>query len=433
MPTDRAIAITAGPAIRIEGSTLVTGLVAAAMLSSSIVFSEPALVDGLMLLVIVAVPLLGAAKVRTGALFNLCLLLVAVACGVVATGVSATFDTAIKHQLVTLYLVLGGFALTAYIAQDPLPRVNLVFWCYTLGCAIAAAAAIAGYFSLVPGANDLFTKFGRARGTFKDANVFGGALVPAVLFCTWQLLRNTGRPLRYAAMIAVPIALGLLLSFSRGAWISLVLAAVLMIVVGWLRTRRQRDSVRLMIVMALGGAVLIAGLATALQFEAVQTLLEERATLDQSYDQGPDGRFGGQAKAMQLILANPLGIGTHTFRDIHHLEEPHNVYLSMFLNAGWLGGFAYLASVVLTLGVGLRAALRMSSLQGPILCATAAFAAFAIEGLIVDTDHWRSFFIVQACVWGLAQAPEHTPVHQPGRAPIPTWRTGRRPKALHRH
>ena len=43
-------------------------------------------------------------------------------------------------------------------------------------------AALIGYFSLVPGTYDLFTEFGRARGTFKDPNVLGAFLVPALLY-----------------------------------------------------------------------------------------------------------------------------------------------------------------------------------------------------------------------------------------------------------
>ena len=67
-------------------------------------------------------------------------------------------------------------------------------------------------------------------------------------------------------------------------------------------------------------------------------LMQERASLTQGYDEGPEGRFGGQQKAVRLILDNPFGIGTHTFREKHHHEEVHNVYLTMFHYAGWIGG-----------------------------------------------------------------------------------------------
>ena len=150
-----------------------------------------------------------------------------------------------------------------------------------------------------------------------------------------------------------------------------------------------------------------------LQVDQVRDLLQERASLDQSYDQGPEGRFGGQQKARALIIANPLGIGTHTFREVHHKEEPHNVYLSLFLNAGWLGGLLYIVSVAATLVVGFRGALQRTALQGPFLVAVCAFAGVAVEGAVIDSEHWRSFFILMACVWGLADAPR--PVADPSR------------------
>ena len=126
--------------------------------------------------------------------------------------------------------------------------------------------------------------------------------------------------------------------------------------------------------------------------------------MDQSYDSGPEGRFGGQQKARRLIVENPLGIGTHTFRERHHHEEPHNVFLSMFLNAGWLGGLLYTLVVVATAAIGLAGAFEKGPLQIPRLIAASAFTAIGFEGLVIDSDHWRHFFLLMALVWGLADA-----------------------------
>jgi hypothetical protein len=42
---------------------------------------------------------------------------------------------------------------------------------------------------------------------------------------------------------------------------------------------------------------------------------------------------------------------------------------------------------------------------------TAAFAGLVLEGFVIDTDHWRHFFILVGCIWGLtdAQAPALDP------------------------
>ncbi len=392
--------------LTIRTGSLAGVLVACALATSSIVFSEPAPADVLMMGVIFGVPVLGAARFGHVAKMHLALWLVIVALGLAGTAMSTIMPVAIIHQLVTLYLFLGAFVIAGYVAADPEPRFQLVVWFYVLGCVVACAAAFAGYFNLLPGAHDLFTNYDRARGTFKDPNVFGAAVAPGLVLAVWMTLRGKVQNLPVAAAVAGILGLGLLISFSRGAWLS---AAVSVLVLAWIalvKSRRRSDVRRFMMVAAAGSLALIAGLSAALQNEAVRNLMEQRASLDQSYDEGPEGRFGGQEKAQKLILDNPFGIGTHTFRETYHHEEPHNVYLSMFLNAGWIGGLVYIISVLATLFVGFRGAFSATSLQGPFLIATAAFAGLAIEGLIIDSDHWRHFFIFMGLIWGLADASE---------------------------
>lgn len=387
--------------------------VGAAMVLSTIVFSEPAIADALMIGVIVALPVLGVLRFGKVALANFALWGVLVALGIAATAFSHTFDTAIKHQLVTLFLAAGAFVLAGYIAADPLPRITLIFWCYTAACVLATIAAIAGYFSLPPSAYDLFTNYGRARGTFKDPNVYGAALGPALTFAAWIMLREPAKRAAIAAFIALPMIIGLLLCFSRGAWVSAAMSVAILGAITLITSRRSADFQRFGTVGIAGALAAALALFAVMQVEQVRGLLDERATLDQSYDVGPEGRFGGQEKARHLILDNPLGIGTHTFRDKYHHEEPHNVYLTQFLNAGWLGGLIYAITCMATLLVGLRASFMRGALQGPFLVATSAFAGLVFEGFIIDTDHWRHFFILMACIWGLADA--DPPVIDPSR------------------
>jgi O-antigen ligase len=392
------------PALRVRRDTLAGVVVAAAMLSSCIVFSEPAIADALMAAVMVAVPVLGVGRVGGVSLINFLLWVAIVALGTGACAFSATFDTALKHQLVTLFLAGGAFAIAAYVAADPLPRFKLIMWCYTVSCIVATLCALAGYFQLIPGTYELFTNYGRARGTFKDPNVYSAALAPALAFMTWNMLRADMRSALLSAGIALLLAVGLLVSFSRGAWLACAAAIAMIVWVLVVRSRRRADFFRLGTAGMLGTLGLAASLLLVMQIDTVRSLLEQRASLDQSYDSGPDGRFGGQEKARQLILENPFGIGTHTFRDVYHHEEPHNVYLSMFLNAGWVGGLLYVASVFMTAAIGLRYAMKNGYRQGPFLVAGSTFSALAFEGYVIDTDHWRHVFLMMGCVWGLADA-----------------------------
>jgi len=380
-------------------------LIACAVLSSGIVFSEPAVADVLMLGAIIGLPILGGLRLGTVTCLNLALWLAVVALGIIGCFFAPILDTAIKHQLITLFLVIGTITIAAYISVDPESRFNLVMWCYVAACVLATIPAIIGYFRVTPAAFELFTIFGRAKGTFKDPNVYGAALVPALIYVGWMLLRAPARQALIIAPLGALLAIGLVLSFSRGAWISAALAAVLLTYMTLIRSRRQTDFARFYLVVFAAVAAIFLACFILLQFEQVRNLMLERFSFQQSYDVGPEGRFGGQNKAIGLILEHPFGIGTQAFRTLHHHEEAHNVYLTTFLNAGWLGGLLYIVTVFATIAVGLRMSMINSAIQGPMIVATASFVAVAFEGIIIDTDHWRSFFLVMGCVWGLADAP----------------------------
>ncbi len=404
MHTDATLGSRGPTLFGFSTASVAAALVAFALCLSSVVFSEPAPADVVMMGVILGVPILGAVRFGSFSKLQLALWFVVVGLGILATPMSTVVPAAIVHQLVTLFLAVGAFVIAGYISDDPLPRFRMIIWCYVIGVCMASVAAIIGYFDIIPGFEDLFTNYGRARGTFKDPNVLGAALGPAIVFAAWMTLRERALRMFISALLFAILGVTLLITFSRGAWASTAFSLLVLVWVSLVRTRRRADFQRFAIVSVVGISAIIGALALALQNEEVAKLMEQRASLDQSYDLGPDGRFGGQEKAKKLILENPFGIGTHTFRKTYHHEEVHNVYMSMFLNAGWLGGLVYIISVISTLFAGMRGSFQMTALQGPFLIATAAFAGLVFEGFVIDSDHWRHFFIVMGCIWGLADA-----------------------------
>ncbi len=378
--------------------------VSAAVLSGSMVLFEPAPTDALMLALVVLLPILGV--VRLGHFTLICglLLLITVCLSLALTPLSATIGSAVKHQLVTLFLVLGAIVVAAYIAADPVARFERIMRCYIAACLFATVCGLIGYFHILPGTYELFTEYGRARGTFKDPNVYGAALTPAIAYLAWNILRSPIRQAGLSSAILLVFAVGLVLSFSRGAWIATTLAVVTVGVISATRGRRREDVRRLMVFLGVGVLGISIAVTGLLQVEKVRDLLTERFSLSQQYDEGPDGRFGGQVKALELIAENPFGIGTHTFRARHHHEQAHNVYLTIMMDAGWLGGLTFIAAIVLSIGVGLYRATFNSALQGPILVCAATVFALSFEGIVIDLDHWRHYFLFLGCLWGLTDA-----------------------------
>jgi len=372
---------------------------------SSIVFSEPALYDVLMLGAALILPVAGLVGFSRGLALYLLLWAAIVAGGFVATTQAGILDAPTTHVGITLYLALSSVVMVGFVAQSPDRGIRLIMSAYLLAALIAACAGLIGYFKVVPGAYGLFTTdFGRAQGTFKDPNVLGAFLVPALLYVLNVVMR-AGIVRASFCVLATPILLfGSLLAFSRGAWINLAVSLFAYACFTFTTVSTHRQRLKLVVYVVLG-AMFAAGIfAAALSIPTVSELMVERASFEQSYDVGPEGRFGGQQKALGLVLTHPLGIGALEFGRAHHHEDVHEVYLSMFLNAGWAGGTLYLALVLLTIGVGLRQVVDDRGGDGTSAVLVAAFIGMALEGVVIDTDHWRHFYLIMAMIWGMALA-----------------------------
>lgn len=308
-------------------------------------------------------------------------------------------------MMTTIYLVGTFLFFASWIYADPVRRLTQIFWAYTAAATLAATLGIAGYFELFPGA-EIFTEYGRARGTFNDPNVFGPYLVAPTLFLGWRL--STAQSLR-ALWIAFPfglLVLALLLSFSRGAWGNLLLAGLIFFVLTLATSKSYLQTMRLIGFGALAVVVMVGVVGFALSSPKVAALFEERASLVQSYDTDPEhGRFESQARAFAMALEKPLGLGPSQWAMINRLDT-HNVYLHVLVAGGFLSGLSFIALLLVTLVRGWRAIGRDSPEQGLLIVVYAAFAGHIAEAAIIDIDNWRHFYLIVGTLWGLLLAVE---------------------------
>ena len=135
-------------------------------------------------------------------------------------------------------------------------------------------------------------------------------------------------------------------------------------------------------------------------------MFQERAQLIQSYDVGAGGRFRLQELALTALLNFPNGMGPFEFARVHGLQQ-HNVYLQAFLVYGWFGGLAYVMLLLATFWMALRTVFTRTPWQPYLITAFAVFAGEVIEGFVIDTDHWRHFFLMLGMIWGLGTATLH--------------------------
>jgi hypothetical protein len=301
------------------------------------------------------------------------------------------------------YMAITVIFFAMVVSEDTEARLDMLRRGLIVGGLIAALAGIAGYFNLVPGGRDLLTLYDRARGTFKDPNVLGAFLIlPALLVLQSVVSDTPAKSFRSAIAFGI-MALAILLAFSRAAWGGLVITAAFMLALMVLTSRSPKQRSRI-IVMALVAVALAAVLiAVLLSFDSIGQMFKQRASFDQSYDEGRFGRFGRHILGAEMALDLPFGIGPLQFNR-YFPEDTHNSYLNAFMSGGWIAGVCYPALVFITVIMGFRHAFARVPWQRAYLAIFAAFLGTVGESFIIDTDHWRHFWMMLGVMWGMFAA-----------------------------
>ena len=299
------------------------------------------------------------------------------------------------YLAVSLFLALTGVFFAAVLESRP-DLYKLIFWAWTAAAIATAALGIVGYFGLT---GEMFTLYGRAAGAFKDPNVFGPFLVLPAVFMLQQMLTGRASSMPFHAAILVFLTAGIFLSFSRGAWGLFMFSGLA--VTGGLYLSSTSNLFRLRIILMGFIAVVLLGVALviALQIPAVSDLFSERAQLAQSYDTARLGRFARYVVGFEMAMEHPLGIGPLEFGQMFG-EDTHNIWLKSLLDYSWLGFAAYLTLIVWTIAGGFRILFRDRPWQPFLLTAYAVFIGHVLLGTVIDTNHWRHFYLLLGMIWG---------------------------------
>jgi hypothetical protein len=301
------------------------------------------------------------------------------------------------------YLAATAVFFAMVMSEDTQNRLHFLIRGWMVGAVIASVLAIIGYFHLVPGGEEWLTLYGRAKGTFKDPNVLGAFLIlPALIALQSVLVDRAGKAMRNAAAFLI-ISLAVLLSFSRAAWGQLVLTCGFVVLVMFWTSRSQAQRGRIVLLTILAAAFAVLLISVLLSFDAVGGLLKERASFDQSYDTGRFGRFGRHILGAEMALGLPFGIGPLQFTR-YFPEDTHNSFLNAFMSGGWLAGICYPALVFTTLLIGFRYLHVRLPWQRAYIAVFAAYLGALAECFIIDTDHWRHFFLIIGALWGMFAA-----------------------------
>ena len=311
-------------------------------------------------------------------------------------------DKAVRFTAVSIYMGATSVFFAFLIAGDPLRHMATIRNAWIFSAVVAAITGIVGYFD-IHGMGGVWAPISRAQGTFKDPNVLSTYLIPPTVFIIQNFLlqRVKWRLMSIAALLV--IAAGLFLAFSRGAWASAAASIALMFFLTFIVSPSLKARSRIVfiaIACTIAAAVLV---SFALSFEKVRAIFEIRAHLLQTYDAGATGRFGDQLRAVPMLLERIDGFGPLQYH-YYFGKDPHNVYLNAFASYGWLGGFSFLLLTLSTFWVAWRAVFTVSPWQHHAIAVACPLIFTMLQGVQIDTDHWRHFYLLLGLLWGLYAA-----------------------------
>ena len=369
--------------------------------ASALVFIEPSPYEIASLLAVAVFAVSGLAL--RAPLLPLVFLLILINIGYTFSASSLLGDTAVVTWVVTSwYLAATAIFFAAMLGANTERRLAALMRGLVFAGFVAALAGVLAYFRLIPGAAELLL-YDRARGTFKDPNVFGAFLIlPALLTLQMVVAGRFAQATKGMLLLAL-FSVAILLSFSRAAWGQLAFTGALVLLLTFLTTPSANQRVRIILIAFAGVAAIVLLLSALLSIDAVATLFKERVSLDQEYDVGQTGRFGRHALGAMLALDVPLGIGPMQFSKLF-TEDPHNSYLNAFMSGGWLSGVAYPALTLITMVFGLRYLFVATPWQPTMVVVYSAYVGLMAESVIIDSDHWRHGFLLLGVLWGLIAA-----------------------------
>lgn len=386
-----------------QARRLLDMLVAVWIAAGALVFIEPSPYE------LAFVGVLGVALAAGFGLYRSTLGLLFIFIGFVPFGLVSSFQAqitplseALIFVIVTYFLLLTSYFIANYVLDAPVRRMRLIIAAYSFAAVLSAVIGTLSYLGLFPSA-DLFLLYGRARAMFKDPNVYGPFLILPAAYALQRVLLTRGWGMLFSGAIYGILLVGVFVSFSRAAWGHLAGSSALVVLLVFLIEANAREKLRIIIVSMAGlvsVAVLLAGL---LSIPEVSSLFAVR-TESQNYDTGETGRFGRQAFAFEQALAHPLGLGPQEFRNGPIPEEPHNTYVNVLLNYGWGGGGLYWLLIFWTSWLAIAGLLRAGPMRLAMIPLASTWFMLIAEAAIIDTDHWRHFFLLTGLIWGVAKA-----------------------------
>ncbi|MFW0862052.1 MAG: O-antigen ligase family protein [Candidatus Komeilibacteria bacterium] len=247
----------------------------------------------------------------------------------------------------------------------------------------------------------------RAYGSLPHPNMLGGflAIVLIILFGLlfhyrtkyynppWKISKGLILSAVFLFSSLVIITYGILLSFSRSAWLGLVIALIFL----WIIFILQQDKKRLLFFFKLNIILLLVVVFFSVSYG---NLLSNRVKVDSRLEaQSISERQTGYAEAVEIIKTNPfLGVGLGAYTQAlydkdntlasYAYQPVHNVDLLVMAELGIIGWLILTITIIYLIYLGFR---KLRTADNEFLMLMAAFLVILVIGFF---DHylWSLYF-----------------------------------------
>lgn len=385
--------------------TIFRSFVVIALLLEIVVVIEPAPVDGVIVVALIAGLVLGKLAFPTLGVVPVIALVVFGLANLVSMYDVPAPDRAFLYLLVTFYLVASWFFFVGVAGRYGKPFVATMIDTYCIAGVISAILGIGAYFGVMPYTSQLLLA-GRARGLFKDCNVYGPFFVPVALFALTRVLdaHTSRREKLIPILVMTASALATFLCFSRACWINFVLALAVFLVgqvaFPGLRIQLSRQDLRRRITVAAG--VLALGsisMVFLMALPSISEMLAQRVTSSglQSYDRV---RFATQTLALETAEKHPLGLGPGQVEELFDYST-HSMYVRILSENGVIALLALLIFIGATMARSISVIERAEDpwFREMNLVVLACIVGHLVNSFVIDTVHWRHIWFIYALPW----------------------------------
>jgi UDP-N-acetylmuramyl pentapeptide phosphotransferase/UDP-N-acetylglucosamine-1-phosphate transferase/O-antigen ligase len=244
----------------------------------------------------------------------------------VPLGAARNLLHAAQYAAVTVLLIMIGIHLGRLFGTGDI-RFRVFARCYCLVALLSAVVAIGSlYFAETRGAPEWLLFAGRPKAFFKDPNVLGPYLVPAVLAFLYKAAQTRSLPKLIYVACALLCALGVIATASRGAWVNLAIALAVYTLMG--RNKATIFAATASLALALFATMGVLSESAPDLFE----LFSGRTQL-QEYDAD---RFTVARETWELGWRYPLGVGPGNITGYTGFDAlaPHNTYARIWAENG---------------------------------------------------------------------------------------------------